>query len=385
MNRILKLFKSSRPLDTDPKQVFKGEEIKLIDLFNLFWERRHIFILPLILCFLLSLVAISIETKFYTAKITVLSETGEDNRKSKISGFASLAGISLDGGVSSASLEDPSFYPSIIKNNLFLADLMEEKFFFREYKTKLRLVDYFFNYDDRSGIPLLIEELKNLPQTIKQVFVGKPKKKQYVKVSEEGYGQRKYKGDSVLLTFTAQQQRAMTAMSRSIKLNTEGRFVTLFVTTTDKTVSAALTELVMNKLVEFVKRHRTAKERTTLSFIEKRTSLAKLNYIMIQNELADFKDRNRGSISNKTRAIEQRLTAEFQIASKIYAENASKLEQSKIVLEEKTPVYTVFEPTQIPIKENKSSTTFTVVQFLFIGLVIGGIIVVADIIVKLIR
>ncbi len=361
---LIKPFK--RPTTkTDIKSVFVSEEISLFLLLRLFTERKYIFYIFIAIFLILGIVAAATQRTYHTSKTTIISEVQVASKKAgRFSGLASLAGISVP-GEASGGLTDPSLYPAIVKSDLFLIDLLEESFEFETYRKKLPLIDFFLSFEERNIINRWFESLRRgkIPKGIKGIR----------RSNQRGFGQQKYRGDTTIIQLTNHQIRAMSMLRRAITVEAEEEtgFIVVAVTMPEKQVSAELTQMVLEKLIDFAVNHQIKKEKTNLDFVEKRTAIAKGNFEDAQRVYAEFLDENQNVISARVKAREEQLKQELQITTSVYRGLATQLEQAKIALQEKTPVYSVFEPTVIPNQRDRPEYHLTLLGFIFIGFFLG--------------
>jgi uncharacterized protein involved in exopolysaccharide biosynthesis len=68
----------------------------------------------------------------------------------------------------------------------------------------------------------------------------------------------------------------------------------------------------------------------------------------------------------------QRMEAELTIAQTVYTELARQFEQAKLKVQERTPVFKVLEPAQIPTQRVAPKRTILVLVFTVVGLSIGS-------------
>jgi len=135
----------------------------------------------------------------------------------------------------------------------------------------------------------------------------------------------------------------------------------------DPLVVAQVTSYVVKNLTKYIIEYRTKKAKTDLTFVSARTAEAEAKYLEALQTLAAYKDRNKNVILSSVLTEEEQLQSEYDLAFDMYSALAKQLEQSKIKVQEATPVFNVMDPAQVPLKKNKPKTSLTLVVMLFLG------------------
>ncbi len=378
----MKKFKFLTPVKpkTDIKSVFSGDEIILKDLANLFLERKRIVLIFAVLSLIIGILSVATTKDLFVASTVIVPESSggaDSNSKRKIKGIASLAGVGSFGSEGSTNLTSPNFYPEIVQNELFLMDLLEEKFRFAEFKKRMSLLEYFNNYEFDNTVTYWWKRLSKgkLPES----------KEEFEKSDKTGFGQAKYKGDSTsnVIEISSQQKKAMAALRKLIVVeqDLDNGLISISVEMPEGRVSAEVANLVMRRMIDFAVDHKTRKEKRNLEFVRNREQLARSNFEDTQYEFAEFVDRNQNVISAKVLAKEEQLRTELKIITSIYSQLAAELESAQITLQEQTPVYSIFKPVIVPRAPEKTNHILTLLIHLFAGVFIGFV-VVASIIIR---
>ena len=85
-----------------------------------------------------------------------------------------------------------------------------------------------------------------------------------------------------------------------------------------------------------------------LNFTQEQLNLKKIEFDEIQNKIAYFEDSNLNIINSKYRN-ENKLRAEFQIINSVYTELSKQLEQSKLQVNQDTPVFSIVKEASMPV------------------------------------
>ena len=90
-----------------------------------------------------------------------------------------------------------------------------------------------------------------------------------------------------------------------------------------------------------------------LQYLEKRYYEVKNEFIIIENKLAEYKDRNLVLNSYKSEVELRKLTSEYNISFSLYNQLAKELESQRLEVKKDTPVFTILEPVTIPLERSK--------------------------------
>ena len=143
----------------------------------------------------------------------------------------------------------------------------------------------------------------------------------------------------------------------------------------DPVVAAAVTNISLQYLKEYVTTYRTDKARKQVGFLSEQLAEAKRRYQGAENNLAAYRDRNRYLALNTAKIEEQRLQADFLLAQSVYNDLSKQYEQAKIRVEEETPVFKILEPARIPLKKSEPKRLTLMVAFAFLGAVLSLVLV----------
>ncbi len=139
----------------------------------------------------------------------------------------------------------------------------------------------------------------------------------------------------------------------------------------DPFVSAQLTDSVVSCLTRYIIDYRTQKAKNDLQFISDRKTEAEQNYHSTQNALATYRDQNKNVVSAFAKTEEERLQAEYTLAFNVYNTLSQQLEQSKIKVQQETPVFKILNPAQVPLEKSKPKTILILVSLVFFGVIAG--------------
>ena len=141
---------------------------------------------------------------------------------------------------------------------------------------------------------------------------------------------------------------------------------TLSVTMQDARISACLTDTVVRRLQDYITEYRTTKARQDFLFQEKLFERKKKEYEKAQENYAKFADANKNIILLSYRAEQERLENEMRLAYQVYTSVAQQLQMAEAKVQEITPVYTIIEPSTIPIKPSKPRKALMLIGIVFL-------------------
>ena len=123
-----------------------------------------------------------------------------------------------------------------------------------------------------------------------------------------------------------------------------------------------------------------------LNFTQEQLNLKKIEFDEIQNKIAYFEDSNLNIINSKYKNELSKLKAEFQIVNSVYTELSKQLEQSKLQVNQDTPVFSIVKEASMPVLRSSPKRALMVLIFGLLGLFTSVIYVVAkDPIIQIIR
>lgn len=350
------------------------EGMDLTELFVKIKAKSKTVYISILAAFVLAIVIVVLTPKQYKTEISLLAESNSKGSASGLLGqlgglsganLGSLMGLDFNGGSGSDALT-PDLYPNIVKSTTFLMEILSKTIEEPESKSKITVAHYLSDYSKPSisGIAAyLIDKLKNGndDELISKNIPGQP------------------------LKLSRKQANLVEALSDLIEVDViksgggltggESKIINVSIEMQDPLLSAVLAELVVTNLKHYIINYNTGKAKQDLEFIDARYLEARERYYKTQKALADYDDSNINVILASVRTNRQRLETENSLASSLYNSLAQKLEQSKIIVQDRTPVFTVIEPAKIPLKKSKPKTSLILISMLFVGGFVGVTIV----------
>lgn len=326
------------------------KEIDLLELARKLWDNKKFIIKITLIGAVAGLIIAFSIPKEYTTSVTLVTNNSTPNPG--VNALASLAGVNLSGADYEALPAE--LYPDIIKSTPFVRGLLD-----------MRVVEKDMNIDTTLYVYLKEGQKKAWWSYV----IGAPLKilSIFTRSGDEGK-------DSDLQSWSKNfiSKEEMSVIndlreSYSIAIDKYTTLITLEVKTQSPTITAALSDTLINHLQEYIINEKTQKARNDLANTEELYRVSKDNYYIAQSNLAAFIDRNRNVISAEYKVNQDRLQNEANLAYSIYNQMAQQLQMSKIKVQDDTPVFTVIQPGVVPLKPTKPQKKIILVAFILLS------------------
>ena len=294
--------------------------------------------------------------KEFDAKAQLLPELQSSSSIGKLGGLGALAGLAgIDiSQMGSTEAIRPDLYPNILQSLPFALHLLQQPVYSSELGKTLTLEAY-FEEKNRSWLSDLIG---NDDKAEVKPPLDPKHSSQAVEITK--------KKEALVKELSA---RIVTSFDRKTGV------ITVSSRMPDPVVAAAVTNISLQYLKEYVTTYRTDKARKQVGFLSEQLAEAKRRYQGAENNLAAYRDRNRYLALNTAKIEEQRLQADFLLAQSVYNDLSKQYEQAKIRVEEETPVFKILEPARIPLKKSEPKRLTLMVAFAFLGAVLSLVLV----------
>jgi uncharacterized protein involved in exopolysaccharide biosynthesis len=160
-----------------------------------------------------------------------------------------------------------------------------------------------------------------------------------------------------------------------LEVNAKDGLLTLSAKMPEAFAAAQLGKRAQELLQQYITEFKTKKATFNLVFIQQRYDETASKFDVAQQSLAMFRDKNKNVSLATARTEEERLSSQYNLVYGIYSELAKQLEQAKIQVKQDTPVLTVIQPIFVPTKRSKPNRPLILLNWLFIGGLIGTAIV----------
>lgn len=338
----------------------ENQEIDLIEITKRLWRERRFLLKTAGIGMLIGVVIAFSLPKEYVTTVRLAPETIDvSKRMNGLGGLAAMAGINLNTSTGSDAIS-PDLYPDVVQSTPFLLELFPVQVAFPADSDSMSVYDYLLYHQRQVWWEYILQAPFKAWGLVKNLFSSSADEKVHATIDP--------------FHLSKVQQSVLQALQRRITVSVDKKtmVITVSVEMQNALVSACLTQVVLEKLQEYITDYRTRKVKNDLEFTNKVYKEARDRYYEAQHAYASFEDANRNLISSSYRTEQERLKNEMTLAFNVYNTLAQKMEQDKLRVQEQTPVYTVIEPASVPLKAASPKKGIIVAGSLFLGL-IGGI------------
>ncbi|MDE5417234.1 Wzz/FepE/Etk N-terminal domain-containing protein [Labilibaculum sp. DW002] len=355
-------------IKSDPANVSHEDEIDLIQLAKTLWEGRRTVIKTTLIFMVLGLFIAIFSAKEYTASTTMVPQVADGGAKlgGNLGGLAAMAGIDL-GGIGGGSNIAPSLYPKIINSIPFQKELMKTELIIDGQVTETTFSYYYENIYSPGLFGVIKEYTIGLPRLILKT------------IKRERIQNTSLISNHQIIEVSEREKELIERLEEQLtfSMNDKDGDITLSASMPEAIPAAQLVEKAKELLQKSITNFKIQKAEDQLAFVKERYTEKEKEVHQIQKKLAEFRDRNKNVSTAIAQAEQQRLTAEYNLVYGVYSELAKQLETQKIQVKEDTPIFTVIQPTSIPIKPSSQSKLLTLVIFCFLGGIVGVVTVFA--------
>lgn len=334
------------------KNISSEKDLDLMQLFKKLWSKKKMIILAGVIGLIVGLVTAFSIPKEYTATVILAPESSSKNSLGGAGALAAMAGINFNASTS----EDisPDIYPNIIESTPFVMGVSKMNVTNPKSNKEETLFDY---VDNNLTTPWWIS-LVSLP---KKIF-SNTKDLQDTTLEKDV---KLYLSDKQVTILSTIRDRI------DIKVDNKTGVINLSFMMQNPEISAVVADSLTNYLQAYIISYRTQKARADLDFTEKLFKEAKVDYDKAQQKYAEYIDRNQNVILASYRVNQERLQNEAALKYNVYNQVAQQLQVAKVKVQDQTPVYTVIEPSIIPLFPSKPNKKLIIIGFLFASVLVA--------------
>lgn len=300
-----------------PNGEFDDDEINLVELLETIWDGRKLIVGVTGLFSVLAVVFALLMPNTYTATVSILpdSDPGARGQLAQFAGLASMAGVDI-GAVSDAQL-----YPDIIRSESVLRDVVYAKYETSKFNNPVNLIEYWeIEGDNRE------EEYEAALKSLRENAI-------------------------------------------SVNVARETRFITLSVETEEPKLSADIANNIAGQLDEYMLTKRRTRATDQRDWIDRRLSEVEGDLRRSEENLKEFRERNRRIADSPELMLEQqRLAREVEMNNALFIELKKQQETVKIQEIRDMPVVQVLDHARIPYEKSGPNRKMMVI----IAFVLGG-------------
>lgn len=332
----------------------KQNEIDIVELLRLLWNRRKLIIKNCVIGGVLSIIIAFSIPKEYTSSVVLAPEFTSSTKVSDgFSSLASMAGIDISAISKSQDALYPELYPQIVSSTPFLCDLMSLELETKDGELRTNMYRYLNKHQKLPWWSYIIVA----PVAIVRRIAGQNQSDSVISVS----------GSEISLT----RRQYLTLESLKKKITTDvdpGNFVvTINVTMQDPKISAYVASVVADKLKERITEYRTAKAKSDLQYVEQIFADVESKYKQAQNIYADYTNQHQRITNIKYQVEQERLKNEMDLAFNLYLQMAQQREMAIAKIQEETLVCVTIQPAVIPILASAPKKMMIGLLFVFLA------------------
>jgi len=351
----------------DPRNTSE-DEIDLLELAKKIWAERWLIVKFVIVGAIIGVIAAVTAPKEYVSTAKLMPEYsgqqeggGASSLLKRFGGLAGLSGISA-GGSAGAELS-VLLYPDIVSSVAFQHKLAQQPFYYTEIDTSASLYSYFIDLQQ----PTFMGTVKKYTIGLPGLIIGAIFSKDEV---ESGAAST----DQAILALSKDQTKVVQEINSRISasLNEESGIITVSAKFQNPKLAAEIAKFTIEELTAYVIEYRTEKVLRNLAYLEEQLLEAEKRFDLAQLTLAEFRDSNRGTLTNRAQTEEERLQSEYTLAFDIYNSLSQQREESKLKVQEETPVFKVLQPVLVPVDDQTKGSMFIAVWVLLSGMLSIG-------------
>ena len=335
------------------------DSIDIIALLKTLWNGKKLIVKTTICFFIIGCVVALLSPVVYTAQTTFVPQVSDDQMstsKGGLGSLASLAGINLSQGSSTSdSYLSPLLYSKIANSDEFSLKLIEEE-----------LIS--LNGDKFSIKQYMLSDINssfNLIGFIKKYTIGLFTKNDNDLKSNEivnGYNFISLEEFNLVKSFKEKF---------SIVLNEKEGYIEVIASDKDAFISTQLVKIVTKNLQSRIIELRTNKIKERLEYSKNQYEQKQIEFNILQNNVADFKDSNKNISTARFMSELQKLESEYQLQQNILMTLASEYNNNKIKLNKDTPIFSVIDEVSVPNERSEPKRSLIALIYLFLGLILS--------------
>ena len=349
-------------MDRFIQKSLQEQEILIKDLINLIVVFKKWIVIVALAVFSLGLVYLLTSSDEFTTTSKLLMEQSNGINSKALGGLASITGLgNLGLGNQNTEALPPELIPELVMESDFLKQLLYEKVYLEEANDSVSLVHFVNEYEKHN----FFFHLLRFPNKLKAMFSSN------VSADDEVNEEPIAHDDKAILTFDSRERKTIAQLKTRIEVEKEERLLVIKTKMPEPLASAQLNEILSRFLKEYLTKIVLDKDVKNFEFIKERTQEAKNRVEQTQKKLANFRDGNRGINSQLLKTEEDRLLADFNLEFSLYNSLAQQMEQTRIKVQDATPVMTTFQKPQLPTSPSEPKFLLLSIVFIVLGAIIG--------------
>ncbi len=329
-------------------------EIDLFQLVRDLWDRRNFIFKSIGIGVIVGLIIAYSMPREYVSSAKLAPEFSSEsaNKLGSLGGLAAMAGIST-GGVGSDAIST-TLYPNVVGSLPFVAEL----FPLTVTTVDGELSTDLYTYMDEHQRSAWWSHITSAPFKVLGFVVGLFRDKE-----EETDGVMNVEAPTIdqYRVYESLRGRIMVAV------DTKSRVISVVTKMQDPQVALDITKVVIANLQDYIADYRTQKVKNDLAYAEMVYKEAQEKYYAAQQSYATFVDENKNITSSRYATEQERLRNDMNLSYSLYSTLTNNLEQTRLRVQEETPVYTILDPASRPIKNAEPNKPLVLIAFMFLS------------------
>jgi uncharacterized protein involved in exopolysaccharide biosynthesis len=344
---------SETPLNQDQN----SDEIDLRDIILPIWKARKQILTTAIIFAIIGGIIGFLTPATYTASSTFLPQTAQagGGLSGSLGGLASLAGINLSAGAGGGGEIPPSMYGTVLGSQPFRKRILDAKII--------------VNGDSVSYRDYLTNQPKSVLGTISEYTIGLPGK--VIGAMSSNEASSSVSSTDGLQPLSDEEYELQNAVAEKVSIFNDKKegIVSLKVVEGNPLVAAQIAQVSEQILQDWIIEYKIKNAKAQYDFIEKQFEAKQKEFYSIQEQLANYTDRNQNVLAASYLTRLDRLQAEFDLVNTVYSELAKQKEQAAIQLSKDTPTFSVLDPVKVPKEKTGPKKSRYILGAFFIGVI----------------
>ncbi len=330
------------------------EEESSIDfkaIFTALWKHKLLYTIVVPLSIILGAIYAKSLPKYYKCQVTLAPELGGGaTGGGSLSALASSMGYKVGGNKTDADAITPTLYPDLMNSVDFKTSLFDVKVHRMDGSKVMTYYDYLLYYQKTPWWSKLFSAKDTIRHEKVNPFI-----------------------------LTKKQTTIASVINNNVICDVDPKtgVITIDVTDQDPLIAATMADSVKTRLQTFITKYRTNKARNDLESTKKLCMEAKRRYERARQLYGAFSDANQEVILESVRSKQEDLENDMQLQFNNYNALAASLQTAYAKVQAVTPVFTTLQSATVPTKKIGPNSAQIVLVFLFVGLFIPSIYVLA--------
>ena len=332
------------------------DQIDIIALLAKVWaSRKFIGIVVIAFSILGVVIAVATPNQYTASAMFTPNTTKSSSGTGGLKGLASLAGINL-GSMSQGGKEvSPMLYDKIMQSATFKQKVLEAPLQYVGEATNLKT---YFELNASSSIL----------GTLKEYTIGLPSKLFGAKKNTQNKAQ--IEGVALVSQEDFEYSKIIDGIL-SININDKEGYIEIAAKSKSPEVAAQVTKNAIALLQAEIIKIKTKSSLEVLGYLEAQYAEKQRDLTEAQNNLSNFKDSNFSVARSGFSNTQTRLETELQIATSVFQNVVTQLEQVKLQVAKDTPVFSIVKPVVLPNEKSDPKRSLLVVVWVFLGFVLS--------------